>query len=327
MEEEEVQKHFSKGLKSLEKGESDHLCICGSYGQGKSHTLNHLNRLASAQGYATSVVQLDIREFPFHQFPLVYRAIMENLSLPGDKTFVEAWKQWNRPQALDLVPDMPHRFRMTLLFLQEHVQGPQKLREPVIDSKEASFWLEQVLTGHDLPLASLKSILHNREVGAYQDGSLLCRGYLPLMQMVQSVGKLLQQMGYKGLILFFDEAESITQGRINQRGKSYEILDHFFQTKASVYPIFAFTDDFFQTVNNEPYEQVKERGTLLHDYANRWKQLKIAQLKAFHSKEWGTSKRISLSSMDKPIKSLCKAKRCRGNSESCSIILKSKMFA
>ncbi|MBI3900551.1 MAG: DUF2791 family P-loop domain-containing protein, partial [Chlamydiia bacterium] len=80
MEEEVVVTNFSKGLKALEKGESSHLCISGSYGQGKSHNLTYLHRQALSQGYAASLLQLDVREVPFHQFSIVYQSLMQNLS-------------------------------------------------------------------------------------------------------------------------------------------------------------------------------------------------------------------------------------------------------
>ena len=94
VEEEQINKYFSVGLKSLEKGKADHLCICGSYGQGKSHTLTHLNQQALSQGYATSFVQLDLREIPFHQFSVVYHSLMEKLSLPDGEKFAVAWKKY-----------------------------------------------------------------------------------------------------------------------------------------------------------------------------------------------------------------------------------------
>ena len=91
MEEESVVQTFSKGLKALEKGQSSHLCICGSYGQGKSHNLNYLQRQALSQGYATSLLQLDVREVPFYQFSVVYQSLMQNLSIPTGKSFAASW--------------------------------------------------------------------------------------------------------------------------------------------------------------------------------------------------------------------------------------------
>ena len=85
------------------------------------------------------------------------------------------------------------------------------------------------------------------------------------MQMVQALGELFKKMGYKGLVLFFDEGESIAQGRLDNRAKSYALLDQFFDKKGCVYPIFAFTEDFFDKVTCEPYDD--ERAIFPKNYA------------------------------------------------------------
>lgn len=293
VEEEAIRKCFSSGLKALEKGKADHLCICGSYGQGKSHTLAHLNQQALTQGYATSFVQLDLREIPFHQFPVVYQSLMEKLSLPDGEKFVAAWRKCGDKRFLDLLNAMPHRFRMLLTAMLCKVKPSSSVKQELLRKeinhlpKESSDWLERALMGHNLPLMHLKNILKEREIEGYKKESLSCRGNLPYVQMVQALGKLLRQMGYKGLVLFFDEAESITQGRLNSRAKSYEILHQFFQSNDSVYPVFAFTDDFFDKVNHEQYhDDEKEKQTFSQNYAQAWKDVNIARLKSFSADGW-----------------------------------------
>jgi hypothetical protein len=263
MEEHQIKNNFSKGLEALEKERSGHLCICGAYGQGKSHTLNYLHQHALSQGYATSFVQLDIREIPFHQFSVVYQALMTKLSLPDGEKFVAAWKRWDDKDPLEFLNTMPHRFQMILTALLQQ-------------QKESSHLLEKALMGHDLPLTHLKSILKAQGIEGYKKQSLRCCGNIPYVQMVQALGKLLKEMGYKGLVLFFDEAESIAQGRLTSRAKSYAILDQFFQSKSFVYPVFALTDDFFDRVNQERYDD--EKQTFSQNYSETWKNLNVARL-------------------------------------------------
>lgn len=283
VERERLESTFSKLL------EVNHLCICGSYGQGKSHTLTYLNQSALSQGYATSVVQLDPREVPFHQFSAVYQSIMERLSLPDGKNFIDAWKNWADKDSLEILETMPHRFKMTLTaMLCKNVRLTPKestlKRHRDYCPKEYGYWLDQTLMGYDIPLAHLKSACRYREVASYREESLLCRGNDPYFQMVQSLGLLLKAMGYKGLLLFFDEAESIAQGRINHRVKSYQLLDLFFRTKGSVFSVFAFTDDFFEKVNHEPYDDGKE--TFPKNYGEAWRGLNILRLQDFSSHGW-----------------------------------------
>lgn len=289
MQEERIQKKFSQGLKDLECGSSGHLCICGSYGQGKSHMINYLNRHALSEGYATSVVQLDLREVPLHNLPIVYQFIMENLSLPDGLKLTKVWKQSAEKTSLEVLDAMPHRFQMILkAMLKQNKQLSAKekslKKHANYRPREFGYWLEKALMGHNIPITNLKNALKYREVEGYRDQSLTCRGNAPYVQMVQSLGRLLKSMGYKGLVLFFDEAESIAQVRLGSRIKSYEILDQFFQTNDSVYPIFAFTDDFFDRVDSEAFED--DEQIFSKNYAKAWQNVNIVRLQDFSSQEW-----------------------------------------
>jgi hypothetical protein len=282
MEEESIIQNFSKGLKALEKGQSSHLCICGSYGQGKSHNLTYLHRQALSQGYATSLLQLDVREVPFYQFSIVYQSLMKNLSLPTGESFAARWKKCS----LEVLDDMPHRFRMILQAMVSKNKLPLK-RGGVkngLKPKDFDYWLEEALVGHELPIVHLKQILKAREVGGYREQPLTCRGNAPYVQMVQSLGKLLHVMGYRGLVLFFDEAESIAQGRLSARVKSYEILSQFFQHSGFVYPVFAFTDTFFDKIRCEEYGG--EAPQFPQNYAEAWKSLQIIRLQDASLTRW-----------------------------------------
>ncbi len=71
--------HFETQTKNLAKEKPAHLCVCGAYGQGKSHTLNYIRQRALDENYAVSYMNLEPREVPFHNLKNVYRALMENL--------------------------------------------------------------------------------------------------------------------------------------------------------------------------------------------------------------------------------------------------------
>ena len=245
--------------------------------------------LIQSKGYATSVVQLDLKEVPFHQFSTVYQSIMERLSLPDGKKFTHAWKNCADKNSLELLDTMPHRFRMTLTaMLSKNKQLTPKesalKKHQAYRPKEYGYWLDKALMGYDIPAAHLKSVCKYREVEGYREHSLICRGNDPYFQMVQSLGRILKEMGYMGLLLFFDEAESIAQGRLGHRVKSYHLLDQFFQTKGSVFSVFAFTDDFFDKANHELYDDNKE--IFPKNYAEAWRDLNILRLQDFSSHGW-----------------------------------------
>ncbi len=289
VEQDRIENVFSKSLQALEQGTADPFCICGSYGQGKSHTLTYLNQLALAQGYATSIVQLDVREVPFNQFAIVYQSIAEKLSLPDGKALATAWKLANKKDFLQILDTIPHRFKMILTAMLYKTK-PLPAKEMLLKKhknyrpREYKDWLEQALIGYNIPTTYLKSICKYREIANYQDQSLLCRGNDQYFHMVQSLGLILKELGYKGLILFFDEAESIAQLRLNNRIKSYQLLDQFFQTQGYVLPIFAFTEDFFNKVNNESYDD--DRAIFTKNYAQTWANLSILRLQDFSAQGW-----------------------------------------
>lgn len=260
-----------------------------SYGEGKSHTLTYLNQLALSEGYATSVVQLDLREVPFHQFSTVYQSIMARLSLPDGRKFTHVWKNDGHKEFLELLDTMPHRFRMTLtaMLCKNKPLTPKECalkKHQTYRPKEYGYWLDKALMGYDIPVAHLKSVCKYREVEGYRKRSLICRGNDAYFQMVQSLGRILKEMGYKGLLLFFGEAESIAQGRLGHRVKSYHLLDQFFETKGVVFPIFALTDDFFDRAHHELYDDKKE--IFPKNYAKAWRDLNILRLQDFTSHGW-----------------------------------------
>ena len=80
---EELDAWLHRDLQRLEAGEAVHLCVCGAYGQGKSHTLTYLHARALELGYVVSAINLDPRQVPWHLFPQVYRALMTAITFPA----------------------------------------------------------------------------------------------------------------------------------------------------------------------------------------------------------------------------------------------------
>jgi hypothetical protein len=112
--------------------------------------------------------------------------------------------------------------------------------------------------------------------------------------MVFSLARLFQGMAFKGWVVLFDEGESIAQGRITSRSKSYQILHRMFVPENPIpgfYPVFAFTDDFFTQVAQEDYDRVRVRNEMEvpyfdRNYAKAWRDLTICRLTDLTSAEW-----------------------------------------
>ncbi|MBF0259632.1 MAG: DUF2791 family P-loop domain-containing protein [Desulfamplus sp.] len=338
-----LDQQFETQTENLEKGKPAHLCICGAYGQGKSHTLNYIWQQAIEENYAVSYINLDPREVPFHNLKQVYRSLMENLTFPcevadsinfaangnnplnsnslsnsnslangnrlsngerlsknnispndkstltnstisgknvlngnGSSNFVDIWKKrvkrWlqlpeNRGKSVvDMIPDnIPHRFKSILVAMYQQTEAISITRRNL--KKHAGFkprefpWiLNNALMGKEIPVPQLKSALKYRKVSFYKDESLVCRGANLYMEAIKGYATMFKNIGYKGWVVLFDEAESIMLTSILNRSKSYAILHQIFcPDKASegFLPVFAFTHDFFTYLKDEDFERTR----------------------------------------------------------------------
>ena len=312
--ESQLNKIFDQGAQDLAANKDAHLCICGSYGQGKSHSLTYLRQRALDQGFVVSAISLDPREVPMHDFCQVYRALVSQITFPdSNDSLVKVWEQWTTGKStqqlngknadpLAVIPDcMPHVFKAVLtalahdnMQLSERQKGLKK--HTAFQPDEFPWILANALNGNAPPVVRLRQALKYREVSFYKEQSLICKGWEPYFEMVRGLGLMFQQMGYKGWVLLFDEAEAIAQTRINARRKSYAVLHRFFCPDTpldGLYPIFAFTDDFFAAIKDEDYERLDTRSAteqpyFAENYAKAWQYLNIHSLHDLLSQEWQT---------------------------------------
>jgi hypothetical protein len=275
--EEKLNQLFDQGVTRLETGRPCHLCICGAYGQGKSHSLTYLKQRALAENFVVSYINLDPRQVPFHDFKTVYRALMGAMTFPdGENSFTEIWQQaaqtWlNRPEnrdktILDMIPaDMPHRFRSILAAMaspnMDLAPNKRKLKKHArFKPREFPWILKNALMGKDIPVFRLQATFHYRQVPFYKDHSLVCKDPGQYLAAVKALARLFTTLGFKGWMLLFDEGESIGQTRITSRSKSYELLHDIFCPDTGTpgfFPVFAFTHDFFTLVADEPYDRTR----------------------------------------------------------------------
>lgn len=286
-------KQFSHGLRKLDRGDPTYLCICGSYGQGKSHTLGYLQKCAKAEGYASSIVQLDFRELPFHQFHLVFQSILRNLLMPTGDTLFHAWKKYasqtDKESFSSLLETIPEQLRALLHepFFALTAGGLKHRRIKLYSDRSQNVNLEEA----KVPRSSKSHFQTSRSITTPTFG-ITDRKNSTYLQMVYGLGTVLHAMGLRGLVLLFDEAESIVQLRLKGRLKSYEILNHFFEDFISpmeemhrasrrVYPLFAFTETFFDKVRSEKYHS--EPSPFPQNYGEKWSQISSVRLQDDHA--------------------------------------------
>ncbi len=311
--EERLRTEIERGFGQLDAGERPHLCVAGSYGQGKTHSLVYIEGLALREGFAASRINLDPREGPFHNFRAVYRKLLHHLRMPdSDESFPVLWKKWARRQVkernhhgggiLDIVPsETPHLFKAVLAAMAHAnlaLSGTEKRlkKHAAFRPREFPALLARALEGEAVPVHQLRYVFKYREVSFYQDERLGCRGPEPFLVMLGALSRLFRAMGYRGWVVLFDEGESIAQANVSARSKSYMLLHRLLfapgmSDPSFLYPIFAFTDDFFQRVREEDYDRVLvRRGVEIplfeRNYARDWENLNIYQLHDLSRKEW-----------------------------------------
>lgn len=305
--EEQLRQAAEAGFREVEAGGSPHLAVVGAYGRGKSHSLTYLEAYARKAGFVTSLVNLDPREIPFHRFREVYRALMTELRIPGTgETFRNVWRSWALQQARSLPenglarllpPEMPHLFRSVLAAIaRPTVSLSDRQRKAKKHARyrprEFPALLNRALLGEAVPVSRLQHALKYRQVAFYREGSLVCRDDEGYLQMVRSLAGLFRQMGYRGWVLLFDEGESIAQVPVSMRRKSYRLLHALVRPAVpapGLFPVFAFTDDFFQRVAEEDYARTEgedEASYFEHNYAEAWRDVTRYELEDFSRADW-----------------------------------------
>lgn len=304
-----LKKIIDRDFQHIDQNKPTHLCICGAYGQGKSHSLNYIHDLALRENFVTSLINLDPREIPFHDMRRVYQALVASMRFPDADTALAArWRAWasdlSREDFEDRVApllhrEMPHVFRSVLtamaqktISLSKRQRGTKK--HAAYRPREFPYLLSRALAGDVLPVYRLRHALKYRQVDFYNDASLTCKGAEPYLQVIRGLGRLFQLMGYRGWVLLFDEGESTSQVRVTSRSRSYQNLDQMLfpeTASSSIYPIFAFTDDFFHKVDEEEYDRVRIRNEeeipyFEKNYASAWTDMKRYILHDLSAREW-----------------------------------------
>ena len=70
---------ISRDLDYVRHGKSRLVFLRGEYGMGKTHVLRVLQEYAHQHSFASSLVELSLRECPLHDFGLIYRKVVRNL--------------------------------------------------------------------------------------------------------------------------------------------------------------------------------------------------------------------------------------------------------
>ncbi len=248
----EVEGRFQQMLTAMDQGAAEGrstrgMIVEGGFGTGKSHVLAYLQHLALQQQCICSQVTIS-KETPLYHPLKVFLSAMENAVMPSHagQVLVEIANRldvWSPAyqELSDWVHDyrngMDQRFAATMFLFQRMYSEPE-LRHRVI-----RFW-----SGDPLAMNEIRTYL--RQCGVYQRYSFARIREVDLaIQRFHFAAKLIRVAGYRGWVLFLDEAELIGRYSFGQRLKSYAELGRLLSASTDVCipgltAVVALTDDF-----------------------------------------------------------------------------------
>jgi hypothetical protein len=197
--------------------------INGDYGDGKTHFMSVIRQLALQKHFASSFVVLT-RNHPIHKFEVVYQEIVSQLRGRfeglGIRSLIQHWIEEQKKIDLDRgelfnslrqMPKMDLNFANALIGLLQTVfssSSGEKSVEAIIDSQEVLFqWFE----GKKVAKKELAKFRVFETLNKTNSKNFL-----------QSLVVFLRLTGHKGLILLFDELETVLAQGASIRSAAYE---------------------------------------------------------------------------------------------------------
>ena len=234
-----VKKRFDLELRRARDGGCSFTLLEGPYGSGKSHSLYLLRHKALEAGYLVSLVTLSQRECPLFDLGLIYASIVGSISgkastgVTSLRDLLEIWAETVRRRGLSSVESAEHAVK------QLHPDLQSALAEIVGEvSQEKAESAERWLTGTDRTKTTARKL--GVALRATNEDALL---------MLKELGILVCYLGFRGLVVLLDEAESVpAYSTASRRAKCYENLRQLLDRRNRVphcYFVYATTPLFF----------------------------------------------------------------------------------
>ena len=262
--------HFAVGIESTraelhrimelcQQGSGEIKFLRGGYGCGKTFAARMALLDAQHRGFATSFVVVSDNDMHFHRFDDVYSRIMQQLSTPTcpRAAFGDILDQWigkiedklvNMGED-DTADDFDQKVQNRLNSELSALTGG-KAPEDFIRVLQTIFALKQA--GEYMDAGSLLSWLNgSKNISAQVKGRANIRGDITskdALSYLRGVLEIVKAVGYKGMLIVIDEAETILRMRSDIRHKSLNGLRQIVDC-ANDYPglmwLFTGTKEFF----------------------------------------------------------------------------------
>lgn len=193
--------------------ESSKLLI-GAYGTGKTHLLNYTHYQAIIEGYAVAYVAMDDTETPFSNPKRVYSQLVQNLEFcsPNDSPLNFQPKHFQ-----DLI-------EMALAKNKDELKDHSYFK-CLREHKEEAIW--DWIKGREKMPRPYRYDGKKYDVPGMYDNTKSANIYCYLLS---GLGYAAKTIGLKGLLLIFDEAESISSSRSIREQRSYNFLKSLLAT-------------------------------------------------------------------------------------------------
>ncbi|MCH7561124.1 MAG: DUF2791 family P-loop domain-containing protein [Thaumarchaeota archaeon] len=251
----------------------------GEFGSGKTFLLKILSKKGFKENFVVSYVVLDEKNTRFDKLENLYKAILFNLQIqsfpPGSVTLAEIISRWletkmelgktKRSEIHKLTPGNP----MLSIILHAYQTKPE-FRPQILS------WLmrEKTITANEKKEFHVKGDIDRSN----------CLAYL------NAISKLIQQAGFNGWIIIFDEVESIIRLTNNSRLAALENIrlldDNQVAALSNTGMFFAGTSEFFGEHGVKDYKALESRIENVSEFkSHRHTILKLESLEKKYRKK------------------------------------------
>ena len=231
---------FQRELQRARDGACSFTLVNGNYGTGKSHCLYLLREIALDKNFLVSFLTLTQRECPLYDLGIVYSQIVHRIE--GKKAFgaiaiqdiLERWAEGVRRKGQNSLEAAICRVKIL------HPDFQKALAEYLCPTfPGATELVERWLVGDD----STKRTASRLKIELRPTNE-------QALEMMKQLGKLVQAIGFSGLVVLLDEAEAIPAYAGSAKQKlCYDNLCHLLERENRVphcYFVYATTPLFFQ---------------------------------------------------------------------------------
>ena len=248
--------------------------VVGIYGGGKTHFLYSLRDRARAQNYAVAYVSLKSSgESPFYALDLVYKTIAKGLLPPtsgddsgqsrdpGIRTFLQAWygQRFSEYQAQGMSTDRVrericddiNQIEIPSLSFRNAIRGALQAHH---NNQQESFDLIcQWLLGEGFDQRALRPYNILQKIDR-----------TTAFEMIRSIGRMVRELGYNGLVVLLDEAERMpslsTKNREQLLSNLREVIDECGQSSfEGILFAYAVPNQLFLQGKTQVYEALQQR--------------------------------------------------------------------